>query len=235
MMTLFGYISFFFTSLLPSIFFNLRYLPLVQAVKLPIITYKPKFLSMSGKVVIDCETVSFGMIRLGRHNSHAWPNNGISWSNEGTIVFKGKANVGSDSYLVVKKDSVVEFGDDFLGSASMKLVSCVGIKFGKQGRIGWGTLIMDTNFHPLYDLEKEAFQKPYGKIEIGDCNWFGTGCMIMHSVKTPERCIVGARSVVTRSCNKIFEPYCIHGGSPFRVLKRNIKRIYGQDMVTDYK
>lgn len=227
--------AFLFNTLIPSIFFNLYYLPFRQAVRLPILVRKPKFKRLSGTVCIDCEKVQFGMIWLGRNNSDVWPDNGITWSNEGKIVFKGKANVGSDGYLVVKKDSVVEFGDDFLGSASMKLVSCIGVTFGTHNRIGWGTLIMDTNFHPIYDMEKEKFQKAYGRISLGDNNWFGTGCLILHSVQTPKRCIVGAKTVVTQSCNKVFEPYCVHGGTPFRVLKRNVKRIIGQDLVKDYK
>lgn len=218
---------------IPSIIFNFHYLPFKQAIKLPVLLMKPNFRKLGGKVIIDSPSITRGMIRLGFNRVNIFPDNGISWLNEGTIIFKGKVAIGSDSYIVVRPTGSVEFGDDFLNTAAMKMVSCIGIEFGKGTRFGWNGLIMDTNFHPLYDMEKEHFKKAYGKIKIGEYNWFGTQCMIMHSVETPERCIFGARSVITRGGQ--FESYCVHGGSPLHVLSRNIKRIYGQDQITEYK
>ena len=93
-------------------------------------------------------------------------------------------------------------------------------------------MLMDTNFHPLYDMEKKHFKRAYGKIEIGDYNWFGSQCFIMPGVKTPERCIFGARSMVTRGTQ--FESYCVHGGSPLHILSRNVMRIIGQDTIDKY-
>lgn len=91
---------------------------------------------------------------------------------------------------------------------------------------------MDTNSHMLYDIEKKKFKKAFGKINIGSNNWFGTQCMIMPSVETPERCIFGARTIVTRGGQ--YESYCVHGGNPVRVLTRNVMRIIGQDIIKDY-
>ena len=54
----------------------------------------------------------------------------------------------------------------------------------------------------------------------------------MPRVKTPERCIFGIRSIVTRGA--IFESYCVHGGSPLRVLSRNVMRDYDNDLIKDY-
>ena len=97
------------------------------------------------------------MIRLGFHNVGVYPNNGISWENQGSIItFKGRVKIGSDSYLSFGKSSKVVFGDDFLCNAGLKLVSSVGIDFGDHTRVGWGCLIMDTNLHPLYDMEKKG-------------------------------------------------------------------------------
>lgn len=222
-----------FQVLIPSIIFNFHYLPFRQAMKLPILVKKPDFRKLGGKVILDCENIRFGMIRLGFNLANVFPDNGISWLNEGIVIFKGKAAIGSDSYILVRPSGTVEFGDDFISSAAMKMVCCIGIEFGKGTRLGWSVLIMDTNFHPLYDMEKERFKKAYGKIKIGDYNWFSTQCMIMHSVVTPERCIFGACSVVTRGGQ--FESYCVHGGSPLHVLSRNVKRIYGQDQIKEYK
>lgn len=209
-------------ALLPTIFFNFRYLPFKQAMKLPIWLYKPHFISLKGSVKIDTGEVYPGMIRLGFLTATTYPDNGFTWNNEGQITFKGKCMIGNNTFIVTGKQGKIVFGDDFRATASLKIVSCIGITFGKSIRFGWEVIVMDTNFHPLYDIEKKHFKKAFGKIDIGDYNWFSTQCYIMHSVTTPERCIFGARSMVTHS--RKYESYCIHGGSPIGVLSRNVMR-----------
>lgn len=100
-----------------------------------------------------------------------YPDNGITWENIGsTVTFHGKANIGNDCYLSFGTNSVAEFGDDFMCSASLKLVSARGIKFGKSVRRGWDNIIVDTNFHPLYNMNTHKFKPASGAIEIGDFN-----------------------------------------------------------------
>lgn len=172
--------------------------------------------------------IKFGMIRMGRYGIYVYPNDGIYWENRGgTVIFDGKAILGNSTFLSFGKKTSVTFGEDFVATAALKLVSVHGITFGRGARVGWECLIMDTSFHPLYDLNTKQYTKAGGKIEIGDYNWFGTQCKVMHSVKTPERCIFGMNTVVTRNCEK--ESFCIMGGNPVRILRRNIMRDYNHD------
>ena len=112
---------------IPSIIFNFHYLPFKQAIMLPVLLMKPNFRKLGGKVIIESDNIRRGMIRLGFNRANIFPDNGISWLNEGTIIFKGKVAIGSDSYIVVRPTGSVEFGDDFLSTAAMKMVSCIGI------------------------------------------------------------------------------------------------------------
>lgn len=184
---------------------------------------------MKGKVIIDAP-ISTGMIIMGKDIVGIYPNNGFRWENKGgTVIFKGHFTLGNDSYLSFGPKTHVEFGDKFTGNANLKLLSNYSIRIGKCVQLGWGTLIMDTNIHPLYDMENKRFKTANGPIEIGDYNWFGTDCKIMHSVKTPERCIFGMGTMVTRNCE--MKPYCVMGGSPVRVLSENVMRDYDHDFV----
>lgn len=219
-------------ALLPSIYFNFKYLPFRQAVRLPILIYRPHFLTMRGMVQIDSEKIQFGMIKLGFLTSKVYPNTGVTLCIEGLIIFKGTCKIGNGSHIVVGKNGKLVFGSDFVNTAQARIVSNIGITFGEHCRLGWDSLVMDTNFHPIYNIEKKKFNKAFGRIDIGDNNWFGTGCMIMHSVTTPERCIFGAKTVVTRGGQ--YESYCVHAGSPIRIVSRNVMRIIGQDSVKDY-
>ena len=172
--------------------------------------------------------VKFGMIKLGFRTSGVYPNNGITWENHGgNVTFKGTCNIGNDSYCTFGANTTVEFGDDFINTASLKIVSYRGIKMGKGTRFGWGCLIMDTNFHPLYDMVNKKFKTASGPIEIGDYNWFGTQCKIMHSTTTPERCIFGMNTTVTRNCVK--KSYCVMGGEPVKILTENVMRDLDHD------
>ncbi len=219
---------FILRSLFHSIYFNFHYLPFKQAIRLPILLYKPHLMKLKGKVIIDCDCVKMGMVRMGFRTCGIYPNSGITWENVGgRVIFKGCCTIGNDSYLSFGSRTNVVFGDDFRNTAGLKLVSARGIKFGKSARLGWGTLIMDTNFHPLYDMKKNVYKKASGAIEIGDYNWFGTQCKIMHSVRTPERCIFGMNTIVTRNCE--MKPYCVMGGSPVKILTENVMRDYGND------
>ena len=219
-------------ALIPSLFFNFYYLPFKQAIKLPIMINKPHLHRMGGKIKIE-GPVKHNMIRLGFFGGHMYPNNGIHWTQEGgTIIFRGKCRIGNNSFIVQGKDSTIEFGDDFMASTSLKLISFKSIRFGNHVSLGWECIIMDTNFHPLYDMEKERFKKAFGPIVIGDYNWLGSQCKVMHSVTTPERCIFGLGSLLTHGGQ--YESYCVHGGSPIRVLSRNVMRMFGQDTIRDY-
>ena len=220
-----------FRNIFSSIYFNFRYLPFKQAIKLPILLYKPHFLALKGKITIDTPKITTGMIRMGFHNVSIYPNNGVTLELKGErIIFKGKCSIGNDSYISTGAKGVIEFGDDFRCQAGLKLVSYRGVKFGQTCSVGWGGLIIDTNFHPIYDIVKNKFKKASGEIEIGDYNWFGTQCKIMHSVTTPERCIFGMGTTITRNCE--MKPYCVMGGSPVKILTENVMRDYDNDVET---
>lgn len=50
-------------ALIPSLYFNLRYLPFKQGVKKPILINKPHLHKMNGKIVIDAAKITTGMIQ----------------------------------------------------------------------------------------------------------------------------------------------------------------------------
>lgn len=209
------------------IYFNFHYLPWKQAIKLPIIFYKPKLISCKGRIEISCP-VRFGLCQMGFHTCSIYPNSGVTWENNGGLLeIKGKVIIGNDSYISIGKKGKIIFENDFRNTAGLKVVSYKSISFGKGTRLGWGVTVMDTNFHPLYDMEKHIYKSASGPIVIGDYNWFGTQCKIMHSTITPERCIFGMNSIITRGCVK--ESYCVMGGNPLKILTRNVMRDYNHD------
>lgn len=80
--------------ILHSVFFNFHYLPFREAVKLPILLYKPKLLKLKGTIKIKQEDkIGFGMIRLGFPEVSLYPNTGIVFENYGGTLLFLKDNV----------------------------------------------------------------------------------------------------------------------------------------------
>ena len=119
-----------------TMFFNFKYLPLQQAVKLPILLYKPHFTSLHGHINIDCDNIKFGIIRLGQNYVGIYPNEGIHLEIKGKITFKGKCIIGNDSYISIGENGHLILGEFFRASTALKLVSYSNIEFGKNNRIG---------------------------------------------------------------------------------------------------
>lgn len=69
--------------IIPIVRFNFHYLPWRQAIKLPIILYKPKFRVLKGTVKINTEHIRTGMIKLGYPWTCMHQQMGFYWLNHG--------------------------------------------------------------------------------------------------------------------------------------------------------
>lgn len=216
--------------ILPTLYFNFHYLPFRQAIRLPIVLYKPHLVKCKGKIRLEPEDgrIRHGMVRMGFRIVSLYPNNGITWEDKGaTIVFRGSCVIGNDSYVSLGTKTKVDFGHSFAARAGLKLVSYRGMTFAPYSCFGWECLLMDTNFHTLCDMNTGERLPGGGPITIGDHNWFGSQCRVMHSVNTPPQCIFAMGTTVTHGSQ--MKSYCIMGGSPVRVLREHVMRDYEHD------
>lgn len=199
-----------------SIYFNLHYLPFKQAIKLPILLYKPKFLKLQGSIKIEGE-IKYGMIKLGFPTVSLYPNTGITIENHGgTIIFHGICSIGNNSYISISQKGIVEFGDNFIATTTFRLTSYDKIVFRNCVRCGWDTLIMDTDFHKLTKLSG-GYSKGHAPISIGANNWFGNGCKIMKRTQTPDYCVISAGTILS---GKVDAPeYSIIGNEQKIIVK----------------
>ena len=74
--------------IVPTLYFNFHYLPFRQAIRLPIVLYKPHLLKCKGTIRLEPEDgrIRHGMIRLGFHQVSLYPNNGFTWENLGGVI-----------------------------------------------------------------------------------------------------------------------------------------------------
>lgn len=206
-------------SLLWSIYFNFHYLPWKQAVKLPILLYKPRLLKCKGKVYIESEHIYMGMVILGKNTVSIYPNTGVTWECDGEVVFEGSGYMGNASSVSVSATGHVRFGSGFYASTSLKLVSYCGVRFGQDVHVGWDCMVMDTDFHKMVSCKDGKPGKGYGKVEIGRQNWLGMKCCVLKNTRTPDYCTVSASSLLNRSYLDI-PPYSVIGHDVKVVLKK---------------
>ena len=184
-----------FRSIIYSGYVNFRYLPFKDAIKFPIILYKPKLVRLKGKIRIDCK-VRYGMVRLGFNMVSLYPNSGIIIENHGgTIVFKGNCIIGNNSAISVGKSGVVIFGNNFISTTTLRLAVYDHVLFKENVLFGWDTLVIDTDFHKL-TKKSGGYNRGYAPICIGANNWFGNGCKILKRTQTPDNCVFSTGTIL---------------------------------------
>ena len=187
-------------SIIPTIYFNFHYLPFKQAVRLPIFLYKPHLKLMKGTVSI-LGGVKTGMIELGKNQVCLYPYTGFIFNNEGgEIIFHGRCSIGNNSAIAIGKKAKVEFGNNFKATTTFKLASQYRVVFKDDVLFGWDCLVMDTDFHKL-TKDSGGYTKGYGSVTIGESTWFGNGVLVLKGTRIPEKCVVGAKSVLSGEMN----------------------------------
>lgn len=169
------------------------------------------------------------MIRLGDFQVSLYPNNGITFENRGTIVFKGRCNIGNDSYISVGKSGCLTFGDHFACTAALKLTSYSSTTFGDHVLVGWDNLFMDTDFHRLTYTDGRPSPTSHAPITIGNNCWISANCMIMKGTIIPPRCVVGARSFLNQAYD--CEETSLIVGHPAKAVKSGIFRDRENDKI----
>lgn len=211
-----------------SIYFNLKYLPFRQAIKLPILLYKPTFGVLKGSISVKCPNsdIKTGMIELGFPANLMYPNNGIflEIAGEGRIEFRGKTTWGNTCAISVGPKGILTVGKNVLARVSVRCCAYHYVKIGDKTHIGWNTLLMDTSFHTMKDAttHEKLSAKPYAPIILGDSNWVGSNCTILKGTRTEAYTTFAAGTIISKN---LHAPECsIIGGSPAKVLKEGVYR-----------
>ena len=200
-----------------SVFFNFRYLPLSQAIRLPfMLTYNTRF-SVKGSIQIEGDA-HFGMIRIGFHKVPVCNVNdrtAIIVGKGASLCFLGAAHIGNGSKLHVAENASLSLGDEFAISASSAINCYKSIKFGRDIQFSWNCLVMDSDTHSIFDQQGTIMNAPES-IEFGDKVWVGCNCTILKGARIPSNCVIGANSVVTGHC---FQKNTIIASNPAKTLK----------------
>lgn len=203
-----------------TIYFNFKYLPFKQAIKIPVLVSKKVYFKViSGRIIIDCP-IETGLIQIGYGYVGIFDEKKSRsiWEVSGTVIFKGKCNIGHGSKITVGKNGTLEFGKNFIITAESSIVAFKEVKFGNDCLLSWDILVIDTDFHKLKDENGNIINEPK-PIIIGNKVWIGCRCLALKGTYIPNNCVIGADSIVNRVLEK---DSCLYVGSPCKLNKENI-------------
>ena len=90
---------------------------------------------------------------------------------------------------------------------------------GHDCLVGWDTLMMDTDEHPLYDRDGVRIN-PDKPIRLGDHVWIGCKCTLLKGASVPSRCVVAAGTLLKRAFDGEDQ---VIGGNPPAVIREEVR------------
>lgn len=210
----------FSIGILKTLRFNFKYLPFKKALKFPFLISKNIYLhTLSGEISLP-ENAKYGCIKIGFGDVGVFDksNSRGVWEVSGKIIFKGTSNIGHGTKISVGKQGILELGDKFIITAESQIVCNKRITFGNNCLLSWDCLIMDTDFHKIYDNTGLLINSPT-PIYISDNVWIGCRNLILKGSVIPENSVIGANSTVNKD---LLQESGLFVGSPARLIKKDI-------------
>lgn len=210
---------------------NFKLLPFKQAIKLPVLIYRPTRLKgISGRIILEAP-VKFGMIKLGYTKSISCTTTSVFQCN-GTMVFKGNGITARGVMLDVgTKNGILKFGEDFFINSDTYIICYKNILIGNHFRSSWNCQIIDTNLHST--CKKNKRYSIHKDIIIGNNVWLGNRSSISKGVTIADNVIISSDSVVRKS---VEEKCVVVQGNPANIVAKGLYRIYddtGEEIIYD--
>lgn len=106
----------------------------------------------------------------------------------------------------------LEIGDEVMLNYGVSLGAMRRVEIGDRVRVGPYVMIIDTEFHDLYDRERMPEPRP---VVIEDDVWIGAKATILPGVRVGRGAVVGVSSVVAGDV----APFTVVVGVPARAVK----------------
>jgi acetyltransferase-like isoleucine patch superfamily enzyme len=143
--------------------------------------------------------------------------------NEGGEIFSENCQFYSGVRIEIGKNAIVKIGNGTYINRNSLIVSHKQIEIGKDCKISWDVIIMDTDQHAIPGTATE--DKP---VIIEDGVWIGCRSIILKGVRIGTGAIIAAGAIVTKNV----APHTLVGGVPARLLlELNIQNSPNQDKI----
>lgn len=214
-------------SLFKTIYVNLRSFPFKTAVKMPIVVYcNVEIQSLYGTMEIQgCEVVPL-MIQLGCYQRYR-SKGSTRINNKGKICFHGEGKILKGAEITVFKDATLSLGNSFFVGENAIIMAAESIIIGKYCTISFDSIICDSDFHYMININDRTIRRRMRPIVIGDYNWIANNVTIKKGVKTPDHITVaGSFAVLSKDYTKEVNSFSILAGNPAVVIACGFSRVW---------
>ena len=214
--------SFWKINWIKTFWFNLSILPFKKAIKCPIIVAYNVNVKNIGKIIfknkIYSGMVSIGVIRLSAIETN---HNPTIFNNRGTLTLFGRVKMHPGSILSIVPNANMSFGNHVGIGANTKVICRKAITLGDDVRISWNCQILDSDFHFLYNIEKDKFYQRSKEIIIGSNVFIGNGCTVAKGTTIPQGSVISCISKVGGDYTAEGENLLLMG-NPAKVIKKGV-------------
>lgn len=204
-----------------TLFFNFRYLPIRQAIKLPIWlapNVRVRHLTQGGIILKGMAHPC--LIRIGFHEADGVDTYSthtiLDIDAGGKLIFYGDTHIGQGAIFKIYETGTISLGNNFAISGTTSIIASKSISFGDDVQLSWNSLIMDSDAHKIFDSNGNWIN-PSKEINIGNKVWIAANTTIMKGVNIADNVIIAANSMVNKS---FAESGVIIGGQPARPIKK---------------
>lgn len=131
--------------------------------------------------------------------------------NKGGQLIAANCQFYSGIRIEIGKNGSISIGNGTYINRNTLIISEQQVSIGRDCKISWDVIIMDSDLHPL--KSQEIQNKP---VFIEDNVWIGCRSIILKGVRIGKNSIIAAGSIVTKD----IPPGVIVGGNPVRILTK---------------
>lgn len=213
-----------------TLYVNFRALPFSQAKHLPIhCCSRVSIMGLQRNSIVIKSSVHNGMISIGLDalsgsplGSRKHKQSVFRFSPGSKIIFVNGGGFASGNTVLLGKGAQLILGNDFSTNVLCNFFVTKKIVFGDDCFCGWNVSVRDGDGHYITDYETGEKLNPPEEIVIGSHCWLCSDSTVMKGVTVADDCVVACNSLVTKPCT---ESHAIYGGSPAKLIKRNVSFI----------
>lgn len=214
--------SFWEINWVKTLWFNLKVLPFSKAIKCPVIVGRNVKVKNIGKINFIGDVypgmVSIAVIRISAIETNHAP---TIFNNRGTLNIGGSIKLHPGAILAIIPNAAITLGNHVGFGANTRVVCRKAITIGNDVQISWNCQVLDSDFHFLYNIEKDKYYQRTKEIIIGNNVFIGNGCTVGKGTVIPDGCVVSCISKISGNYVAEGENLLI-AGNPAKVIKKGI-------------
>ena len=222
---LFCEISFFKT-----VWFNFRFLPLRQAIYIPILIYpRVQMIGLYRGCIKLPQNVHFGSVKIGFANWPIAPTKNVytllRFEKNGILTLGDKCTFKCGFSICVYKNAHLAIGNDFITNMDSKILCKKKIVIGNHCRLGWNVQIYDSNFHFIYNEQNQCISPCHGNVVIKDNVWITNQCTVSKGSVIPSFSMLASGSLLCKDFSDVTTKGNVFAGRPAKLLSTGAYRI----------